>query len=373
MTDNAGATVTIPDEDTTEMTTNVMLRDGQTAVLGGLFTETTTATRRQVPLLGDIPLIGAAFRGNDDSTIRQEIIFLITPSIVNDDMLADSGAMATQYVDHARVGARKSLLPFSRERRVGQLLIEARRVADEGDTQRALFLIERALRLSPQSPDARAMKTELTNKTERMPSRTLMNGILRRELLTGERPLVEGLGDQPGDPSMNETDAPTYAEVPTEQVSADEHAESWTEEPEAGWLTAEVEPMADAEAELAAFEDGFEDWSGEVVETADQTPEEAPEQAVAAGTPAEPTPTGRFDAMKTVATATPEQALPEDWSDWSDAPGIEQVAGAADLGGYLVIPLPGGGALHIEWPGAGWDWANTYTEVPIGPFENGVE
>jgi type IV pilus assembly protein PilQ len=80
VTDATGAAVTIPDEITNELVTNVIVRDGQTVVLGGLFRESTKSTRRQVPLLGDIPLIGQAFRGHEDDMNRNEIIFLITPT-----------------------------------------------------------------------------------------------------------------------------------------------------------------------------------------------------------------------------------------------------------------------------------------------------
>lgn len=369
VTDNEGSTITIPDEDTTEMTTNVMLRDGQTAVLGGLFTEKTTSSRRQVPLLGDIPLIGSAFRGSDDSTVRSEIIFMITPSIVNDDILADMGEMGTQFLDNARVGSRKSLLPFSRERRVGQLLIEARRLADEGDTTKALFLIDRALRLSPMSPDARMMKTELTNVAERFPSRGMMNSILRRELLANERPLVDGMS-VPTEPQFEvfepipvpaETE-PTFAEVPTESLSFNDDFgtdDGFNETPGTvnAWTTAATEPVYTEISPDQMLRDG----------------------SVTASNPTE----DRFGTMKTVATAQPQDTLPIDWQRWAEdpsdtSPTVHQVSGGvggvggSDLGGFLVIPLPGGGALHIEWPLSNWDWQNTYTEVPlnVGP---GVE
>jgi len=174
ITDSLGNTVTIPDEDTSEMTTNVMVSDGQTVVLGGLFTESTTATRRQVPLLGDIPLIGSAFRGHDDDTRRNEIIFMITPSLVNDTTLTQQGDRAEDRLEHARYGARKGLLPWSRERRVGQLLIDARRLADEGRIQEALSKIDRALYLMPTSHDARALRAELTGVVRVMPSRSIL-------------------------------------------------------------------------------------------------------------------------------------------------------------------------------------------------------
>ncbi|GEM_PF-962074 len=183
ITDSGGNAVTIPDEDTTEMTTNVMVRDGQTVVLGGLFTETTTATRRQVPLLGDIPIIGAAFKGHDDSTRRSEIIFLITPSLVNDTNLTQDGALAEDYIEHARFGSRKGLLPWSRERRVGQLLIDARRLADDGMVEKALAKIDLALHLYPMSTDARALRTELTSELKVMPNRSMLKHILQDELI----------------------------------------------------------------------------------------------------------------------------------------------------------------------------------------------
>jgi type IV pilus assembly protein PilQ len=387
VTDNASNTVTIPDEDTTEMTTNVMLRDGQTAVLGGLFTETTTSTRRQVPLLGDIPLIGQAFRGNDDQTRRSEIIFLITPSIVNDEMLADSGALGVQMVDNARVGARKSLLPFSRERRVGQLLIEARRLADEGDTQRAVFLIERALRLSPQSPDARAMKTELTNKVERMPSRALMNVILRRELLEGEKVLVEN-GEESFEtaPAEETPSEPVYAEVPTGPVSSagetfeDAGVESFDD---SEWTAAEGTDAGFENENVAGFESGVATAEESVFVEIDPSEMLASEEGTSSqnATAENPGNTGatetRFDAMKSVATADPQVELPEDWDSWavdtSSEQSISQFAGGGDFGGFLVIPLPGGGAVHVEWPLSDWDYSRVYTEVPVDPFETGVE
>lgn len=178
VTDNNGASVVIPDEDTTELNTNVLVRDGQTVVLGGLFTETTTATRRQVPLIGDIPIIGSAFRGHDDTTRRSEIIFLITPSIVNDEVLAMDGDQANEYLTAARVGARKQVLPFSRERQVGQHLLRAREFADAGETNKALLQIKKALRKQPSSLDALALRAEILGEQPGYYSRSIMDHVI---------------------------------------------------------------------------------------------------------------------------------------------------------------------------------------------------
>jgi type IV pilus assembly protein PilQ len=185
-TTSTGQSVTIPDEDTTELVTNLLVRDGQTVVLGGLFTESTTYTRRQVPLLGDIPLIGAAFRGQDDAVGRNEIIFMITPTVVDDKVLTLEGERAKDFVEHARVGAREGLLPWSRDRQVGRLLIEAEELIRAGDDRRAMLKLQRALALSPHSSDAIAMRERLSRRGVVWPSRSILDDIFRRDGETGE-------------------------------------------------------------------------------------------------------------------------------------------------------------------------------------------
>ncbi len=69
---------------TSEADTRVMVDDGQTAVIGGLIRTNDSHVRRGVPLLKDIPLIGALFRS--DNTIKQnrELIIFVTPRLVTD-------------------------------------------------------------------------------------------------------------------------------------------------------------------------------------------------------------------------------------------------------------------------------------------------
>jgi len=73
----------LPFEETAEITTNIMVRDGQTVVIGGLFREKTVATERKIPLLGDIPYAGVLFRSNVDVTVREELVILLTPHILD--------------------------------------------------------------------------------------------------------------------------------------------------------------------------------------------------------------------------------------------------------------------------------------------------
>jgi type IV pilus assembly protein PilQ len=203
-----GQAVTIPDEDTTELVTNLLVRDGQTVVLGGLFTESTSYTRRQVPFLGDIPIVGAAFKGQDDAIVRNEIIFMLTPSVIDDAVLTLEGERAQDFVEHARVGSREGLLPWSRERQVGRLLIEADELAKSGDEAKALLKIQRALALSPHSTDAIAMRERIAGRDRSHPSRSILDDIFRRDDAGN---LSDGGTDRASEP----VPAEDFASVPT--------------------------------------------------------------------------------------------------------------------------------------------------------------
>ncbi len=178
---SSGSVVTVPDEITNELTTNVMVRDGQTVVLGGLFRDRTRTTRRQVPFLGDIPILGEAFRGHDNEIERTEIIFLITPTIVNDTALASMGATGMEMVERVRTGSREGLLGFSREKRSSQHLIEAERLAAAGDTQKALWKTEQALTMNPRQIDAIALRERLTGEKSKWPTRSMLDEIVTKE------------------------------------------------------------------------------------------------------------------------------------------------------------------------------------------------
>jgi general secretion pathway protein D len=66
-----------------QVRSQVQLRDGQTVLIGGILKESESKIRRKIPLLGDIPLIGALFTSIENVTIREELLVFITPVIVN--------------------------------------------------------------------------------------------------------------------------------------------------------------------------------------------------------------------------------------------------------------------------------------------------
>lgn len=62
----------------------IRLRDGQTLILAGIIQESDRTTVSKVPILGDIPILGALFRSTNRSNQRNEVIVLLTPQILDD-------------------------------------------------------------------------------------------------------------------------------------------------------------------------------------------------------------------------------------------------------------------------------------------------
>jgi len=72
----------IPALDTQQATTQVLVSNGGTVFFGGVIQTTNTLTEQQVPLLGSIPLVGNLFRRRATSSSTSELLFFITPRIV---------------------------------------------------------------------------------------------------------------------------------------------------------------------------------------------------------------------------------------------------------------------------------------------------
>ncbi|MFT5117241.1 MAG: type IV pilus assembly protein PilQ [Kiritimatiellia bacterium] len=71
----------------TELTTTVLVADGDTIVLGGIFEQTISSSESKVPLLGDIPVLGRLFRSNTEVNDKTELLIFITPRIITDTLI----------------------------------------------------------------------------------------------------------------------------------------------------------------------------------------------------------------------------------------------------------------------------------------------
>lgn len=77
----------LPFKKTTETTTKVLVKDGQTILLGGLIRERNKNTETGIPLLSNLPFLGTLFRKKEIVKEKREMIVLITPHIIDEAML----------------------------------------------------------------------------------------------------------------------------------------------------------------------------------------------------------------------------------------------------------------------------------------------
>ena len=71
---------------------NIRIKDGETLAIGGLIQENEQKTVQKIPVLGDLPVIGAAFRSSSTTKAKTELVIMLTPKIINDgeNSVADS-------------------------------------------------------------------------------------------------------------------------------------------------------------------------------------------------------------------------------------------------------------------------------------------
>ncbi len=151
-------------EASTEMVSNIMVKDGQTVVIGGLFRDVVVTSRSQIPLLGDLPLIGGLFRSTKDSTQRQEVIVLLTPHIIEEPEETNSAARIDD-VRRKRFGARDELQWAGRARLVEDRYAEAARYYVEGDTEAAMKELAFVLEIRPTYLEAIRLKERIIAET----------------------------------------------------------------------------------------------------------------------------------------------------------------------------------------------------------------
>jgi type IV pilus assembly protein PilQ len=191
--DSTGGVVgDLPHKTTTELTTNIMVKDGHTIVIGGLFREASSVSKSQVPGLGNIPGLGYLFRNQADHTAREEIIILLTPHIIKDDSSYSKESLeALKDGDQLRIGVRHGMMFFGRERLAESCYDSA--VAEMAkpnpDRAKALWHLNSAINLNPQFLEAIKMKEEITGQELRSVDNSTIHGFVTRRIVA-ERDLA---------------------------------------------------------------------------------------------------------------------------------------------------------------------------------------
>ena len=97
----------------TEIKTSALIPDGQVLVLGGLIREDEVRRRTQVPILGNIPVLGRAFRSSSVSKNKNNLMVFIRPVILK-DQLQVTGLTAQRYAFMREQQMHKALSTFIR-------------------------------------------------------------------------------------------------------------------------------------------------------------------------------------------------------------------------------------------------------------------
>ena len=100
----SGANGTTPTIQQRRVKTTVTVDNGQTIVLAGMMQDKATRIRDQLPLVGDIPLFGNAFKSKDDEISRTELLIAITPHVIRDRQQIDD--VTAEYRDNLNLSTR---------------------------------------------------------------------------------------------------------------------------------------------------------------------------------------------------------------------------------------------------------------------------
>jgi len=175
-----------PQKTTTEITSNIMVRDGRTIVIGGLFQDSTTRARSQVPFLGSLPGVGPLFRSQTDTTVRQEVIILLTPHIIKDyDAYGAASEEEAKDAERMRVGARRGLMPWGRERLAEswyEMAVEEMN-KPHPNRQIALWHLNCAINLNPMFTEAMELRVQITGKEVTATDDSAIRSFVRKQVL----------------------------------------------------------------------------------------------------------------------------------------------------------------------------------------------
>lgn len=215
----------LPSEQTTEITTNVLIRDGETILIGGLFREVTTDARSQVPFLGSIPFLGPLFRSRNDSTAREEVIILMTVTIIDDQAdYARESAEVMEDIERMRVGIRQGLMWHGRDRLAERHYQKALEAMAADDSEKALWHARMSVHNNGRFLPSINLRDSILRKRawddDGTAARMFLHDLIARERGYGEQ--MFGRPPRVTPPSNGQPVSPDEASYPAENGGQDE-------------------------------------------------------------------------------------------------------------------------------------------------------
>ena len=288
----------LPSKTTTEVTSNIMVKDGHTVVIGGLFRESTVSSKSQVPFVGNLPLVGMLFKNQRDRTVREEVIILLTPHIVKDDVAySRMSEQELHMAEQMRVGTRKGMMPWGRERLAEGWYEAAKKELNKPTPDRTLakWHLDAATNLNPKFTEAIQLREQLTGYELSTADGSSIRGFIRRAILNDVVPATQpttaptlNAGNPATQPSEFTAEAPTtqpgYEDataanpttMPTEEVTVeapmDEAVVAPTDEMTVEIMDENTSSEATVPAEEGMLDEGYgEEGTAEVMTESDNT------------------------------------------------------------------------------------------------------
>ncbi|HJX34339.1 MAG TPA: type II secretion system secretin GspD, partial [Desulfatiglandales bacterium] len=138
-----------------EAKTTVVIKDGQTVVIGGLINETGNKTNYKVPILGDIPILGYFFRSKTESLDKKNLYIFLTPHIVeNPEEAQELYENKKSNIDAVQEGAISMNRGRSAQTKDNRLADLAYGYIQTKDYDKAAEYYEKALKINPDNPYA---------------------------------------------------------------------------------------------------------------------------------------------------------------------------------------------------------------------------
>ena len=151
----------VPVQNTTEMTTQVLVRNGATVAIGGLISEQAIETGHRLPGVGAIPIIGIPFRHKRDRLQRTELIMLVTPKILIDCENEAEGQYLQQVAEGRAAEFRDNQSQLGRHHLARAHYGRACAEFQKGNIVKAHLQIHASLRENKADPDALRLRDQI--------------------------------------------------------------------------------------------------------------------------------------------------------------------------------------------------------------------
>ncbi|HXT60887.1 MAG TPA: secretin and TonB N-terminal domain-containing protein [Pirellulales bacterium] len=197
---------TLPNKQVTQVTTNIMVRDGCTVVIGGLMREDLQTQITQIPVMGSLPVVGPLFRHKTETMTRREILVVLTPRLVREPestLQAERGA--DEFILRQNV-YRDHMSPVAKRYLGRKAFRKAQAALAAGDRATAMRLSDRAVFYDHENQQAIEFREQVHGRAQPTPAAPIPPGPMDQPL-DGEEIapwVLDGLGGGPMLPPRDE-------------------------------------------------------------------------------------------------------------------------------------------------------------------------